>query len=242
MEDNIYRLDGELKNFVNWLDDEIGLSSVFLVLTADHGADLVSEETAMYKMPSACLDMPAILSSCNDQLRQLLSLDDELVSEFYAPYVYVQIPESATPISTREQFLNDYSRCLEGKDGVRAAFPAKNPKTVGSSEKDRLIANSLYPGRSGDIYVLREASTFMHHDLRATTHGSINSYDRHVPIAVYREGICPGRVWETVHPESISAIVSSILSIPSPPYADTNVLYQAIENLTGDCSGSASDE
>ena len=242
MEDSIYRLDDELKEFVNWLDKEIGLANVLLVLTADHGADLVPEGTAMYKMPSARLDMPAVLSSCNEQVRQQLSVADELVSHFLAPYVYVQMPKSAKASLTQERFLDDYSRCLEDKDGVRAAFPSDNVKSIGSSEEDRLIANSLYPGRSGDIYVLQEASTYMHHDLRAATHGSIYSYDRHVPIAVYSDGICPERVWETVHPETIAATVSSILSIPAPPNASTDVLYQAIANLTGDCAAGADDE
>ena len=75
----------------------------------------------------------------------------------------------------------------------------------------------------------------MHQDLRARTDGSICSYDRHVPIAVYREGISPERLWETVHPESIAATVSTNLSIPARRYANTFVLHQAVENVTGDC-------
>ena len=235
MEDNLYRLDEELRTFIDWLDDEFSLSNVLIALTADHGADLVPEETALYGMPSRRLDMTEILADCARKQSGAADLPSPLYTTFLAPYVYVDSEHGELDPATRQNILASFSRCLMQVPGIDDAFASNTFSAEEHPKYAQYIEKSLFPERSGDIYVIQSPSTYMYHDVRAAGHGTTHPYDRHVPIAFYRKGICARQVWRAAKPESIASTLAHILSIPAPPDGDTEVLWEAISALSGNC-------
>ena len=236
MEDHLYRLDHYLDDFFAWLDEAIGLQSTLVVLTADHGADLIPESARPAGIPAHRLDMTAELEHCNDAVRAVLNLQEPVAGQFLAPYVYLFSYELSGNAAAHQRLVDRYANCLVAQPGIENAYVTDDLLANKPINRDTIVANSVHPKRGGDIYVVQSEHTYMHHDLRAATHGSPYGYDRHVPIAFYMQGMCAGKVWREVGPESIASTLAHLLSIPAPPYSENTVLWEAIESMQGTCA------
>jgi hypothetical protein len=78
----------------------------------------------------------------------------------------------------------------------------------------RAAALSFVPGRSGDLVLApRPGWTFT---VDATSHGSANRDDQHVPIVLFGYGVKPGTYGEAVTPADIAPTLARICGITLP--------------------------
>ena len=86
----ILSLDHDLDNFNNWLDQNIGLSNVWLALTADHGIAPIAGDAAKLGIHAVAVDMDKVYEQVNAELNKRYShgeREDFLLPEPDLPYV-----------------------------------------------------------------------------------------------------------------------------------------------------------
>src|SRR5690606_26513642 len=85
---------------------------------------------------------------------------------------------------------------------------------------ERLICNSLHPGRAGDIfYGPARDSVVMSPPFEAATHGSANDDDRWVPVLVLEPAASAARIDRPVSSLQVAPTLARILGVPAPPAA-----------------------
>src|SRR6185437_2650095 len=66
----ILSLDSDLDNFFTWLDQNIGLSNVWLALTADHGIAPIPGDAAKLGIHGVALDMLKVYTAVDAELNE----------------------------------------------------------------------------------------------------------------------------------------------------------------------------
>jgi arylsulfatase A-like enzyme len=117
---------------------------------------------------------------------------------------------------TEEKILAAIQPVIMGINGVRNVFLTTQPEhsSLPSSMID-MMRNSFYPKRSGDIMILYEPY-WIGERLKGTTHGSIFSYDTHVPLIWYGWSIKHGSSSSLVHVTDIAPTLADFLQIQEP--------------------------
>jgi hypothetical protein len=91
-----------------------------------------------------------------------------------------------------------------------------------------LIQRGFHNKRSGDVLVSYKPG-FIDYDKTGTTHGTSFSYDTHVPLLFYGNGI---NVGNTLRPIYITDIASTICQLLNIPYTNGNIgnpIYEVLK-------------
>ena len=100
--------------------------------------------------------------------------------------------------------------------GVYTALAAHDLMSKEYSEGiRRSIMNGFHPKRSGDVVVVTMPG-WIEYGRTGTTHGSPFSYDTHVPIIFYGNGVKEGHYSQQAHVSDIAPTVCSFLGIMEP--------------------------
>ena len=83
-EQMILSLDRDLDSFNNWLDQKIGLSNVWLALTADHGIPPIPGDAAKLGIHAVAVDMDKVYEQVNEELNKRYSHGQKM--SFLLPY------------------------------------------------------------------------------------------------------------------------------------------------------------
>ncbi|HWB98539.1 MAG TPA: alkaline phosphatase family protein [Bryobacteraceae bacterium] len=201
--------------FFHYLDSQVGLQNVLIVMTADHGAAPVPEVNVARKMPGGRLPARFITDPVQAALTAKYGEGKWIVSpsehslyfnldlirerkldrgevERTAAAAILQIPH-VFRVYTREQLLT----------GMAMA-----------DQVGRRVANGYYASRGADIYILMEP--YWLPGKSGTTHGTAFSYDAHVPVIFMGSGIRAGRYFGKAAPNDIAPTLAAILSVETP--------------------------
>ena len=225
--DSILRLDRELAEFFQFLDQKVGLAHCLIVLTADHGVCPLPEKIQAEKGPDAAGRISGKV------------LDDHVIAALDAAFgplpgdLYWILRDSGYRLNpaalaekklTAERVASEVQTALLAFPGVagawtRAQLVAQTPL----DETGEMVRRGFYPQRSADvIYVLRPnfigVST-------GTTHGSPYDYDTHVPQLWFGAGVKPGVHPERVAVEDIAPTLARLLGVELPPEAKGRRLF-----------------
>ncbi|MDF2176758.1 alkaline phosphatase family protein [Aliiglaciecola sp. CAU 1673] len=229
-EDNLLHLDKTLADFFYFLDKQVGLNNVLLVLSADHGIDSIPE----YKKSIGFGGFRSTFSESLTQLNQALSgqfkVEGELIEKVQLPFLYLNhdlIAKQGLSALQVEQVLA--TKTLE-LPGVAAAFTRTQlmtqsfaPDSIGA-----MVQNGYYPARSGDVVLVQNASTLINVK-SATSHGSPYKYDTHVPLYFAGWNIRPRTISRQVSPEDLAVTLSVLLQISQPDKATGKVLEEVLQ-------------
>ncbi len=232
-EDNLLRLDRKLADLLRFVDKKVGLDKTLIVLSADHGGSEAPGYLRQlgfdvdYVQPKQWNKAEAI-----ESLKTRFGLGEELITEFYHPYVYLNrklIREKGLDESEVEQAVaNELTRF----DGVALAVPssALREGRAPNTEIIQSVLRNYNPKRSGDVYVVFEPNRFVN-DFEgltvATTHGSPWRYDTYVPIMFAGNGISPQLVSRRVETVDVAPTLS-ILVGAKPPSGSVGVVLREV--------------
>jgi hypothetical protein len=215
LEDTYIRLDKELEKLLNILDNEVGRNNYTVFLTADH----------------AVVDVPAYLESLNIpagyfNYNEFRNYVNDLT------FKYFNSRELIENISNEQLFLNkekinslnlDYdvvTRVIADEllhhQSVYKTFTARTLQTtqfVGGIQQT--IQKGYNQKYSGDILLVLNPSTISR-SRTGTTHGSGYTYDTHVPLLFYGQGIQQGSSNNYYPIVDIIPTISSLLKISNP--------------------------
>lgn len=215
-EDVFLRLDKELGEFFDYLDNRIGKNQYLLFLTADHGGAHVPSFLKMNHIPAGNVAVETIYNELNSLLGEKYKVQNLCMA--VANYqVYLDrdsIAKHQLNLDLVGKFCIDY---LLKQPGIENAFLQKDiDKITIPSKLKEMVRAGYYESRSGDIQLIFQPQWIEGWMGGGTTHGVFNPYDTHIPLLFYGWNIKPGKLYKEVNITDIAPTVSSLLNIQMP--------------------------
>jgi predicted AlkP superfamily pyrophosphatase or phosphodiesterase len=217
-EDCYLRLDKDLGDLLDFLDEKTGKGQYLLFVSADHGAAHSPSFLKENKIPTGQKEDEPLFNELNKLLKEKAG-SDQLVKEVTNYQVFLNHsaisnlkkgPDEKTIIN----WIIDY---LVRQPGIARAIDLNNlSQTTLNSRVKEMIANGYYPQRSGDIQFLLQPQWLENLPGKGTTHGSWNAYDSHIPLLWYGWEIKPGKTNKETSMTDIAPTLSAILHIQMP--------------------------
>jgi hypothetical protein len=226
------KTDQVLGKLFSYINRQVGIQNVLVILTADHGVAPLPEDLGKWKMPGGRMSSADLFDPIKSALEAkfgkgewilytagtspYLNLDlirskglDEVEVRRVAARAAAAVPHVAR-VYTRDQLLN----------GEVQHDPVSNR-----------VARSFNSERSGDLEILLEP--YWIRTAEGTTHGTPYSYDTHIPLIFLGPWVRPGRYPENVTLNDLAPTLATILQIQMPSGSVGRVLGEIIQASAG---------
>ncbi|MCX7763432.1 MAG: alkaline phosphatase family protein [Bacteroidia bacterium] len=230
LEETYEVLDKQLGAFLDYISRKFRQEEVLVFLTADHGAAPTPEALAEKGWNTGRYPEKALLAEAQAYLRKMLQLADTTypIQAYMNQNFYLADWLSLSQKKEARALLKEW---LLQQKFITYAYTAEELAGPGGSSFpfQRLQAGFL-PYRSGDVIVVYapgwiEAESYA----VGTTHGSIWTYDTHVPLIWWGGGIRPAHSYAQVPITAIAPTLAFILRTPLPSAAFSAPLTEVIE-------------
>lgn len=235
----VQALDSQLAGFFDYLGKQVGLGSVWLALSADHGIANAPSYVTDLHVPGGYLGREQLRDTLNAQLRKRFEKPIAGVKETFAnktETVYVaKIDWPLVMLNSKafgnakvneadaERIVAEFFRPYARSYYTRSQIAANDlpPNDVG-----RKYANSFSPKSGWFVYMV--SPPFFVGGTGGTDHAMPYSYDTHVPLAFYGLPFQQGVYRGACQPTDMAVTLSNLLGINSPSAAVGRVLVEAL--------------
>ncbi len=217
IEDTYLRLDKDLGEFFNYLDQKVGKGNYTVFLTADHGAAHNPQFILDEKGNGGFFAKKEISKALDDLLKAEFGTEKLIYkSTNYQVHLDHQLIESKK-LDT-EKIKKCIIAFLKKQKGVMYVVDMDKISESSLPEKIKTMAiNGYNYKRSGDIQVILEPQWYDGYGYTTgTTHGSWNPYDSHIPLVFMGWGIKPGNTHSPTYMTDIAPTISALLHIQQP--------------------------
>lgn len=215
IQDCYLRLDKDIEGFLSFLDERIGKGNYLLFLTADHGAAHAPGYLKENKIPGGVFPMDSVERALAPLLAKQFGTGEWILS-IENMQVYLNnalIAERKVNRAAIKKTIRDF---LMQQKGISNVFDLENLANENIVQNIRqAIINGVYPGRSGDLYVLHNPAWFDHLS-KGTTHGSVYPYDTRIALVWFGWHIRPGEDFSETYMTDIAPTVAALLHIQEP--------------------------
>ena len=215
VQDTYIRLDKDLERLFNALDTKVGKGNYTVFLTADHGAVHVPSYLKSLKIPAGYVSTTQTKLKFKAFLKEKYN-NDELVESVSNNQVFLnreKIKQLGLDLHKVQDAIVNEIINYRNIDKAYTAYAMSN--TSYSSGIEKLLQNGFNQKRSGDVIYVYDPATISY-SLTGSTHGSGMSYDTHVPLLFYGNGINKGSTVERTDIVDIAPTISSLLGISFP--------------------------
>lgn len=228
-EDAILQLDQTIARLFSFVDQEVGLNHVLIVLSADHGASELPEYMNEWGMDAGRLTPDVILAAV-ERISETHFAKGNLAKFYYRPYLYLDRERIANFDLEFDEVREVLARELTLEPGIHLAATHQMLKNWPDRDLVEKIRNNYHPLRSGDIYVVQEPYWF-NFDKGPVTgmHGSPWVYDTHVPVIFAGPGIPARAVHRRIQPSDVTPTMALLLGMSPPASATGEVLVEVFE-------------
>ena len=234
IQDLLVRLDRDLGDLFAHLDKKVGRGNYVVALSADHGVVPIPEDMQTTGADAGVLHLPEVqdkiekaLEPFNYQKPAVARITGSDI--YFAPGVYEKLQHDHAAVqAVLEAALS--------QPGVAAVYRAEElrDRPATQSPTVRAFANSYFPGRSGDLFILPKPYWLMDGTPAGKTrsygtgHGVPYNYDQHVPVLLMGFGIQPGQYFQPVTPADIAPTFAALCGITLAS-RDGHVLAEALK-------------
>ena len=221
------RTDRLLGKFLDYVDRQVGLANVVLVLTADHGVAPIPEVNEQRRMPGGRIS-GRILQTLDQALTDKYGAGRWLDGSSSAVYLNQDLIRSKnlSPADV-EDFAADTLRKVPHIFRVYTRHQLMEGR-VPADAVSKAATNGFYPQRSGDLTVIPE-SYYLFEAAPGTSHGLPFNYDTHVPVIFFGAGIKPGTYRMPASANDIAPTLADLLGVEQPSGSVGRVLSEIIE-------------
>lgn len=232
--DSILRVDRQIAGFLDFLDQEIGLDEMLLVLTSDHGAVPLSEESVRRGTASDRVS-PAELTAHVESVLDSVYAPGDWIEYMHQTGLHLNYETVKRHGLTRLEVAQASSTALESHPGISLGIT--RDRIISGQLPDlplyRRIANSFYPDRSGDVIPIAEPFYVILDEYSekpmGSSHGQPHQYDVHVPLIFRGPWIRPGLYRTPIDMADLTPTVCEILNISMPSGRDGAVLEAVLK-------------
>jgi predicted AlkP superfamily pyrophosphatase or phosphodiesterase len=221
IEDMYLRLDKNIEDLLKTLDQKVGSGNYTLFLTADHAVAEVAQYLKDNRIPAGYFNQGNIKAALNAHLQKYFpgkeiveTIDNGQV--FFDQTAFQNDPKaSGVELLIATQLTVNF---MLAQDGIANAYPENVIRQGQYSETGMkgMIIRGFHPKRSGDVVVVLEPGWYGSTRVQGTTHGSPYTYDTHVPILFYGNGIKRGSSVRYHAITDIAPTLSMLLNIKLP--------------------------
>ncbi|MCW9707090.1 alkaline phosphatase PafA [Fodinibius salsisoli] len=224
LQDTYMRLDRELAELFNYLDQKVGEGEYVVMLTSDHGAVDVPAELMDKKLPGGYFNSDVVIDVLGRYLDNTYGQADWI--EAYAnQQVYLNhelLQENEIDLKSMQRDVADFLRQFEAVQSTNTAYNFQYKNYSGDYQE--MYQRGYQHDRSGDVYIQLKPGWLDSSYGTGTSHGSPYNYDTHVPLLFYGWNIPHGATnQKTVIPQ-IAPTISAILNIGFPNGSAAEVL------------------
>ena len=216
-EDTYLRLDKDLGEMFNYLDQKIGKGEYLVFLTADHGGAHNPKYIQDKKGNAGYFPTSDVKKALNTKLSDKFKVKD-IVRSLSNYQVHLNYSIIETNDLDEDEIKEEIVKFMRKVDGVAFAVDMDRigEASIPSIIKERMI-NGYNRKRSGAInYILDPQWYGGKLNAGGTTHGTWGSYDAHIPFVLMGWGIKPGKNYNPVHMTDIAPTISALLQIEEP--------------------------
>lgn len=221
IEDMYLRLDRNFEDLLGTLDNKVGAGNYTVFLTADHAVADVAQYMIDNRVPAGYFDTGRLQNELSQHLAQYFPGKKivETISGgqvFFDQDIFQKDPKaSGVELLIATELTINF---LLKQDGVANAY---SENVIRQSQFDEdgikgLIVRGYHAKRSGDVMMVLEPGWYGAGSTRGTTHGSPYTYDTHVPILFYGNGIRKGSSVRHHTITDIAPTISILLNIKFP--------------------------
>jgi hypothetical protein len=207
--DNLVRLDRELADLFEYLDERVGEGRWVAGFSADHGV----------------MTMPEHLAAEGGEAVRVSGQERRVA-------LGQALQEAFQSEGTPDQVAERMARAAEGEGLVAKAYTHFELTSGQPADSFAvLFRNSYYPGRAAGLLSrfgieTRYAEHELVHGTRGTTHGSPYWHDRHVPLVFLGAGVEAGVSDARVYTVDLAPTLAAFAGIPVPYDLDGRVIYR----------------
>ena len=227
-EDTYLRLDKDLGHFFNFLDTEVGKENYTLFLTADHAAVHVPSYLQSLKIPAHYLNTKKLKKFLSNITQKYFNSKEliENISNYQIFLNQEKIEALGFNKNTVAQRLADEVLSF---DKIYKAVTARILQTTNFTEGIMHALQQGYnPKFSGDVLMIPYPAT-LNYSRKGTSHGSGYSYDTHVPLIFYGNGIKKGASKKTYKIIDIAPTISNLLKIEAPNGTSGKIIEEVLK-------------
>ena len=223
-------LDRQLAEFFDFLRHQIGMASVWMALSADHGVAPLPEFAKTLRLPAVNLDAKALREQINSLLAKKYAKKADYVLDLDYPLAWLDKDVFAGTLGAKDESVAESEVGEAMKQAGLAGYFTKSQLARGDippTETGRRYAHSYSP--EGGYYVIGIPRPFQVGVTHGTDHETPFSYDTHVPLAFYGLAFQPGIYRTHAEPVDLAVTLASLLGINAPAQATGRVLTEALQ-------------
>ena len=215
VEDTYLRLDRDIEEILNHLDQKVGKGNYLVFLTADHAVAENPGYLNSKKLPGGAFDKTKAMAEIKKALKLAVGTGDLIIgeenSQLYLDHKLMeglQIP--------REKVFETIEKVLFKSEGFSRLIDLKNlNNTTLNSVYKEIITNGYHPARSGDFMILLQPQWFIGYKT-GTTHSTLYAYDTHVPLLFYGWNLSAKEITEKTQINDIAPTLANLLKCMEP--------------------------
>ena len=229
IEDTYLRLDKDLEEILNYLEQHFKEDEVLIFLTSDHGVVNVPQYLMDNKLPAGYFDNTKLINDLRAYLKSEYDTDTLIknVSNYQVFLNHEYINKNNWNVEAIE---NAIARFLLTQKGIAKTLTASSLKATEFT--DGVLSNAqrgFHQARSGDVLYVLESGWIPAGYSTGTTHGSPYNYDTHVPLLWYGAGVKQGQSDSFVIIPDIAATIAALLEIQPPSACTGKPIQQLIK-------------
>ncbi|MCF7823897.1 MAG: alkaline phosphatase family protein [Candidatus Marinimicrobia bacterium] len=241
--DLLLKVDQYLGEFLQGLDQQIGLENVTIVMTTDHGGLPLPEHwTGIMGEQGGRVDEAQYLATrakAYNQLDSLYGNHDFILRKGSAYYYDYQMLDSmGVDMDRVNSIIQSHMESVDGVSRVYTKAELLHPKRDDPSAIR--LSHFTHPDLSPDLYTLLERGWLFRNPF-GTSHGTPYDYDSHVPLIFSRLSYTPVMVTDSVATIDIAATLGDILGVKPLNPIDGKSLIELFPGAVKRMSSAAKD-
>jgi arylsulfatase A-like enzyme len=235
LEDMYIRLDKNIEDLLKTLDEKVGVNQYTLFLTADHAVADVPQYLRDNKIPAGYFYESNVQANLEAYLQKYFPGSD-LIDDISNNQVFINQnafggadpKASGIDLIVATELITKYFMATEG---VANVYPEHILRQADYDEGGikGMVVRGFHPKRSGDLAVVLEPGWFDAYRIQGTTHGSPYSYDTHIPMLFFGNGIKRGSTATYHRITDIAPTLSVLLKISFPNGCTGQPVAEALE-------------
>ena len=228
IQDTYLRLDKNIAQLLEELNEKVGEGNYTIFLTADHGGGDVKAYLDSVNIPAGYFESDEF----REELEQFVSEEfdeDELIESVYNNQIffnYQVMEEAGISSSELQSKMAHYILQLDQIDKVYTRDQLSSGSFV--SGAGVAIQNGFNQKRSGDVVYVLDPATIVY-SRTGSTHGSGLMYDTHAPLIFYGNGVKKGSTTQRTEIVDIAPTLSALLGISFPSGTTGKPLYMMLD-------------
>jgi predicted AlkP superfamily pyrophosphatase or phosphodiesterase len=227
--DQLIRLDRLLGRLLEAAEARAGKDRLVVALSSDHSSMPLVEVLQAKGLPARRVSPQVVRDAVTAALAARFPQAGTLVLSWDDPHVYLDLEQVARAGLKRAEVAGVVKQALMATGVIDRVYTAE--ELLGDPPADdpdfALFRNSFFEPRSPQVIARLKRYVYLDDRVGGTGHGTVQDYDRHVPVVFLGTRFARGRYEASSGPEDIAPTLCFLLGLPYRVETGQRVLTEA---------------